>query len=462
MFRKSFVVLCAVALLSQPSLSFAFEKIDFDQGVDVRQTLQSVKSVDASGIAAQDSKSILIPKDAKMSDGSDVRMTRNKGAAEWTIMVFINGKNNLESYGAKDVNEMEVVGSDENTNVVVELGAMDVGAKRMLVAKDDKPGEVTSQSQDIGKVDMGDWKHLVDFGQWAKKTYPARHYMLVVWNHGSGWDKKKDEVGARGISYDDETGNHITTQQLGQALAAMGGVDVYGSDACLMQMAEVSYELKDYAGVIVGSEETEPGDGWDYTGFLKKLAGKPGASAEDVGKAVMDSYNEYYGNAGQGGTQSYVRSQMFEDFVGAVKAWTSAVMAAGEKDVVKAARKSVQSYAVSDNVDLIHFVNLIGGKTQNGSVKSSGQALVKFVQEKLVAGNAVTGSYGNSGGIAVYLPKYSVSSAYADLAWAKASSWGDFAQYVLKAYKEGAASDDEDNGGSGDDSDWGDWSAKKL
>src|SRR5512140_848428 len=107
MLNKSFVLLCAVALLSQPSLSFSFEKIDFDQGVDVHQTLQSVKSADTGGVAIKDSKSIVLPKDAKQSDGSDVRMSRNKGQAAWTIMVFINGKNNLEPFARKDVNEME-------------------------------------------------------------------------------------------------------------------------------------------------------------------------------------------------------------------------------------------------------------------------------------------------------------------------------------------------------------------
>ncbi|MCK5582742.1 MAG: hypothetical protein KAI33_03075, partial [Elusimicrobiales bacterium] len=32
---------------------------------------------------------------------------KNKAYKEWTIMVFVNAKNNLEKYGLKDVNEME-------------------------------------------------------------------------------------------------------------------------------------------------------------------------------------------------------------------------------------------------------------------------------------------------------------------------------------------------------------------
>jgi len=76
----------------------------------------------------------------------------------------------------------------------------------------------------------------------------------------------------------------ITTKQLGQALkesAAIIGhpVDVYGSDACLMAMAEVAHEMADSVNVYVGSQEVEPGAGWPYGDFLKLWTAKPTATA---------------------------------------------------------------------------------------------------------------------------------------------------------------------------------------
>ena len=88
----------------------------------------------------------------------------------------------------------------------------------------------------------------------------------------------------RGISFDDVTGNNIAPYQLGLAFNQMGKIDVYGSDACLMQMAEIGYELKDKVPVIVGSEESEPGDGYNYTYLLDGLNRNPDASNEDVGR----------------------------------------------------------------------------------------------------------------------------------------------------------------------------------
>jgi hypothetical protein len=408
-------------LLWQSGVAFAGAKLDFDQGVDVKETLQTLRSADSNEVPKT------VPAPVVGKEGGD------KPLPEWTIMVFINGKNNLSSYALKDVNEMEAIGSTPNVNVVVELATIKAGSKRYLVGKDDKPGEITSVPvQDLGKVDMGSWSHLVDFGVWAKKTYPAKRYMLIVWNHGSGWNLERAEFGTRGISYDDETNNHITTQQLAQALSAIGGVDIYASDACLMQMAEVAYEIKDSAGVIVGSEETEPGDGYDYTGMLQRITANPEGGAESAGQAIVDSYRAWYAAKNQGTTQSSLRADTLENLVPLIADWTNAVMQAKETKVLKEARSQVQDFYYSDNIDLLHLVKLIGNSTQNAAVKSSGEALMRYIQEKIVAANGISGKgYENASGLAVYLPRYSVSSAYAGLAWAKESNWDEFAKWFV-------------------------------
>lgn len=40
-----------------------------------------------------------------------------KKMAEWTVMVFLNGKNNLEKSALRDVNEMEMAGSTDKVNI---------------------------------------------------------------------------------------------------------------------------------------------------------------------------------------------------------------------------------------------------------------------------------------------------------------------------------------------------------
>jgi len=290
------------------------------------------------------------------------------------------------------------------------------------VQKDGDINKVTSPVlADLGKVDMGDYKHLVDFANWAKATYPAKKYMLVVWNHGAGWIKSNSLN--KGISYDDETGNHITTPQLGMAMKAIGKVDVYGSDACLMQMPEVTYEIKDYADYIVGSEETEPGDGYTYNLLLGPLAAKPSMSGAELGKLAVDAYADHYG--AQDHTQSLVLASAMDGLVAPVNDFVKAAMAANEKALIKTAMSGTQAYAYPENKDLWHFLSLYSASSKDANVKAAAKSLQDYLTSTLIMHNRVNSSYSDSKGLAIYMPNYP-NSSYSGLAWAKAAQWDEF------------------------------------
>ena len=365
------------------------------------------------------------------------------GGKEWTIMVFLNGKNDLESFALKDMNEMETVGSSDRINIVVELGRMAgydssdgdwQSVRRYLVKKDNDPKRIASAVlRELGKADMGDWRRLADFGKWAKAAYPARKYMLIVWNHGTGWDKSRAPDGAKGISYDDETGSHIDTPQLGMALREIGGVDVYGSDACLMQMPEVAYEIVDYAEYIVGSEEIEPNDGYPYNVFLGALAAAPGMDAAELAKTVVDAYGDHYLQAGKSTTQSMLKPSLLGGYAALVDDFVKATLAADEKVLVRAAAFGAQNYAGYDNRDMWHFLQLYSAATGNEVVRARARALQSYISGALIVHNRTTGKFtdGNSRGLAVYLPAYYFDKYYGELAWAKDTRWDDLVKWYL-------------------------------
>jgi len=279
-------------------------------------------------------------------------------------------------------------------------------------------------------VDMGDYNSVIDFGKWAKAAYPANHYMLVIWNHGAGWVKNLKANINKGISYDEETGNHINTPQMGEILKAIGGVDVYGSDACLMQMAEVDYEIKDYAQYIVGSEETEPGDGYTYNLLLGPLVAKPTMDAAALGKLAVDAYSDHYGT--QDHTQSLVLASAMNGLVPVINDFVKAAMAANEKELIKTALDGTQAYAYADNKDLWHFLSLYSASSRDAAVKAKAKLLQDYITGTLVLHNRVNSTYENSKGLAVYLPGYGFNADYNDLAWAKASNWAKFINWYNK------------------------------
>jgi len=210
---------------------------------------------------------------------------------DWTVMVYINSDNNLESAGIVDINEMEQVGSSDDVNIVVQIdrtAGYDTsnqdweGTRRYYVEQDTDTNTIGSQLvEDIGEVDMGSPQTLTDFATWAITNYPADHYMLVVWDHGGGWRERALRGLTKNISWDDTSGGtSISIPELAEVMETLetylgGNLDILGMDACLMGMAEVAYQIRNSVDYMVASEELEPGNGWPYDDFLARLVNAP-------------------------------------------------------------------------------------------------------------------------------------------------------------------------------------------
>ena len=114
----------------------------------------------------------------------------------WTVLVYLAGDNgrflsSLEGEGVSDLAEMKDVGSGETVDVVAQFDSMsDRASRRYHISKGGNLGD--DVVQDLGETNSGDAQVLLDFITWAVRTYPAEHYLLVLWNHGSGW--KDDDI----------------------------------------------------------------------------------------------------------------------------------------------------------------------------------------------------------------------------------------------------------------------------
>ncbi len=357
----------------------------------------------------------------------------------WTLMVFLNGDNNLDRFGVQDVEEMTKVGSSDSVNVIVQFDrAYEKPADRLFI----KHGSF-DVVEHLGEVDMGSVDVYVDFVKWGIENYPADHYAVVMWNHGSGWNKQPGTE-IKGISYDDQSGNHITTNQLTDAhnrIAQMLGkkLDILAFDACLMQMLEVSYAVKDSVEVMLASEEVEPGEGWAYTEALNALqkAGAGRHGAEAFATEVVDTYIRSYQNGSQGNrkaTQSWVYPARLDKVVETLNAAAQSLMKPTYTDAIKAAISEVQRYHERSNADAIHFLKLL-----QPSVSAEDQILIAqaiaAIEAHVGHSKNTGGSMANSFGTALYIPTrgWSYNKKYEDLAWAKDTLWDEFLNAHFKA-----------------------------
>ena len=144
-----------------------------------------------------------------ISTAATAAKAKKAAMKEWTFAVFLNADNNLDEFGVEDQEEMARVGSNENINVVTLIDRERGPAQINYIEK----GKI-KKVKDMGELDMGDYKELVKFCKFVKENYPAKHYMIGIWNHGSGWKAKTDKNVVRGVSYDDSSNNHITTNEL--------------------------------------------------------------------------------------------------------------------------------------------------------------------------------------------------------------------------------------------------------
>lgn len=347
-------------------------------------------------------------------------------SAEWTIMVYLDGDNNLEGAGVDDINEMEQVGSTADVNVVVQFDRIegydvsngnwsDTRRGRVIA---DTTSDIVSSLVSVGEKNMGDKATVREFVLWAMAQYAAQRYFLVLWNHGDGWRTRVEQLRAqlgavhekmlrlgptppltqeeaqlskkigeatKAVCWDDtDGGDALTIAECREALEGVSPkIDIIGFDACLMAMTEIAYEMKDCGGYMIASQNTEPDDGWPYDAVLSALNVFPAMAPEDLAARVVYLYGHSY--AGQE-TLSAVR--LAETAPLALELDNLArllVSQTTEWGPIEEARTAARSFYDRDYRDLRAFLEaLAGGGGVDQSIGDATQAALAAFDRALV------------------------------------------------------------------------------
>lgn len=391
--------------------------------------------------------------------------------AKWTVLYYFDGKNNLSSMAKHSFNSIDKVGSDENVNLVAELGLMKQDVVRGLV----NPGAGTANFENLGDVDMGSAQHLEEFLEWGMKEYPAEHYAVVLWNHGAGF---------KGILTDDEHQSIVTTQQLADTLESVGRkmnskIEVVNFNACLMNQAEVAYEIRNGADYAVGSQEVEAGLRIPLPGVfgttpqhtvaenLKAVNGD--LTGEELAKLFVYEAGNQFGKSVFTPTQSAIKLDEMSAVRDAGEELAGALLGELQKDpsLVDTLRKTIrksQNYAkidahiepYCDYRDLGDFAKNVAknDKLATPAVKAAAEKLEGALAKAIVAEthSTVSGMVGasmeGSTGMSAYIPvDYGFDRAgkspvdgvpvggthgYEKTEWAQGSNWESMLKTIAK------------------------------
>jgi uncharacterized repeat protein (TIGR01451 family) len=361
-------------------------------------------------------------------------------SSSWTFMVYLGADNNLEGAGIDDFMEMSSVSTTSTVNISVQFDRIPgydssygdwTGCKRFLVTPGMTPTAANAIA-DLGECNMGDPDTLTEFVNWTMTNYPADNYALILWNHGSGWKKGVpwgDITGSgRGICWDvTNNSDYLTLQETEQALTGKY-VDLLGYDACLMHMIEVVYQVRANAGISVGSEESEPGDGWPYDMILGDLTGTPVMTSRSLGTTIVQRYIASYAPATDE-TQSAVDNADLPGLVTAVDNFAQVLINeinAGNRAQVQQARTAAESsYWDDDYIDLYHFAELI--QTYVPGAATHAQAVMDNASTAVYA-EMHGSSHPNFHGLAIYFPKAEGDylASYGNTKFANDTNWDEF------------------------------------
>lgn len=268
------------------------------------------------------------------------------GKAKWTIMVYLDGDNDLDAYAQTDLKEMMAVGSDSNVTILAQQDGYGTKTVRYKVNK----GALSTLAE-LGEADMSSSAVLRDFIAYGVKNHPADHYALVLWDHGTGWKASKAGTLTKALLNDwdnngvrsDAAANYYVAKGIRDAATQTGvTLDIIGVDACDMSTLEAAYEFRDLAGYLVSSQDLIDSTGWDYNDLLSRLKANPAMTPRTLASAMVDSYKSFYEKAGQ--TDATLSAIQLGS---GVKTLASAVNSLGQTITLKMSADSTKAAALA-------------------------------------------------------------------------------------------------------------------
>lgn len=321
---------------------------------------------------------------------------------------------------SSDINEILSGEWSDKINIVIQTGGATKWDNSVINPNKTQRFEykngVFKEVDNMSLQDSCDPNTLADFMKFCDENYPSDHRMLVLWDHGAG---------AFGYGVDDIYDSRMTLKDIESAFAANykedaenPHFDIIGFDACLMGSTEVAHSLYGYGKYLLGSEEVEPGDGWNHSEYLQAMTDDPTLNPAAIGQVVADSYLDYYVawrvnthdildfdvqfsvidiNAAEDTYNSYceLNSAILKDAVKDISV-LSTVGAAADNST----RFAESAYRILNTIDLANYMNSLSEYYPN----ECGEVLDNL--DRAVLYHRESGYLSDSEGISIYMPVY--------------------------------------------------------
>ncbi|MBP7496156.1 MAG: DUF1573 domain-containing protein, partial [Bacteroidales bacterium] len=338
----------------------------------------------------------------------------NPDLPKWTYMIYLY-EDGTGLDGVDDFNELEANGSIEGViNYIVLYDANDDNKDGIYYVKKDQNGYnstlISARVSTFLGTDpnMNDWHTLNSFMLWVNDNYPAQHYGLTLWDHGSGiFELQKTNILKACVG-------DMKLWELGYALnnfvtATGKKIDIVGFDVCLLGQFETVYQLKDYTDYVIASQITEPADGWDYVSAFAPLNANPDIPPAQLVINIVNSYISFYQASSISVTQAATSTESFiNDIIPAFNSFSDLLISYLPAYIsqIQAIRAALWSNNYNpDHKDLGNFLNkIINHPDLPADLKSSALTLLNNFDNAIIAEGHIGDENADVTGLRIWFP----------------------------------------------------------
>lgn len=436
--------------------------------------------------------------DDPLSEIPDITMQAyNKSApnsipfADMLFLVYMAADNDLRPFAIRNLKQMLAIGSNNNVHIVVHLDIRDSNGekitRRYYIGKNTyyvlNEGEATTQA-----MDSGDPETLISFCKMALEKFPAKQATLVFWDHGTGYlesirrghvnpstlftfnpntcklelDRSFNYLAIladyiennRGVCWDQTTQNFLSSAKLDYALDTIcrnylkKRFAVIAFDACLMAMTEIAELLSPYGDIMVASEETILGTGYDYESVLSIFTTKK-PTAREFAIHIVRSFESTYQKVTQDFTLSALDLSLTPAVMESLNTIAESLVAclkhqknSSVKQALKTSRMVCTHFNETSYLDIFDLFSIIQNSLKKFNVSSVGIESKSTLERALHDGKILLNRYvfahtegkklSNSHGISIYFPER-MHSSYPPSSFAQSNKWFNFISAYLAA-----------------------------
>ncbi len=191
--------------------------------------------------------------------------TNDDTLPDYTIIYYGSAGGNLDHDIHLNFAQVEAMGYQENVQFTgiykysstwQEYGDEYEGTRLLTM---EASGEMSNVKYGDADFRLDNPQNLADFIVDAKLRLPAKKYILIISNHGQGFDIRDQLVESsytttKAVLLDDNTGSRMSIFELEAALELVGEkMDMLYWNACLMNTIECNYQIYEYFDYIMGS-----------------------------------------------------------------------------------------------------------------------------------------------------------------------------------------------------------------